>query len=144
MQFLKFFIVTIALMANSQLFGQGLESYKWKNRILLFVAHDTNDDALNTNLTAFTNGQKKLTDRDLVLFLMSPEKVYDQDRSKLNLNAKLIYKRLELSHDFEGVLLIGKDGGIKLTQAFLLTPEAVFDKIDGMPMWQSEMRSRKD
>ena len=131
-------------MANSHLFGQGLESYKWKNRILLFVAQDTNDDALNINLTAFTNEQKKLTDRDLVLFLMSPKKVYDQDRSKLNLNAKLIYKRLKLAPDFEGVLLIGKDGGIKLTQAFPLTPEAVFDKIDGMPMRQSEMRSRKD
>ncbi|WP_214611964.1 DUF4174 domain-containing protein [Zobellia barbeyronii] len=131
-------------MAYSQTFGQDLDSYKWKNRLLLFVAQHINDNALSANLNAFTKEQKKLTDRDLVLFAMSPKKVYNQDNSKSNLNAELIYKQLKLAPDFEGVLLIGKDGGIKLTKAYPLTPEVVFDKIDGMPMRQSEMRSRKD
>ena len=144
MQFLKFLILTIALIAYSQTFGQDLDNYKWKNRILLFVAQDTKDNAVSTNLTTFTKEQKKLTDRDLALFVVNPKKVYNQDYSKSNLNAELIYKQLKLAPDFKGVLLIGKDGGIKLTKAYPLTPEAVFDKIDGMPMRQSEMRIRKD
>ncbi|CAM4341063.1 DUF4174 domain-containing protein [Zobellia nedashkovskayae] len=131
-------------MAYTQTFGQDLDSYKWKNRLLLFVAQDIDGDALSTNLTTFTKEQKKLTDRDLVLFVMNPKKVNNQDGSKSNLDAEMVYKQLKLTPDFEGVLLIGKDGGIKLTQAFPLTPEVVFDKIDGMPMRQSEMRSRED
>ena len=50
MQLLKYLVLTITIMAYSQTFGQDLDSYKWKNRLLLFVAQDINYEALRTNL----------------------------------------------------------------------------------------------
>lgn len=44
-------------------------------------------------------------------------------------------------HDAETVLLIGKDGGVKARQA-VLDLEALFDRIDAMPMRRAEMRAR--
>ncbi len=40
------------------------------------------------------------------------------------------------------MLLIGKDGGVKLTSKTFKTPQEIFSLIDGMPMRQSEMRKR--
>ena len=40
------------------------------------------------------------------------------------------------------VELIGKDGGIKLTQAVPITPRALFELIDAMPMRRAEKQRR--
>jgi hypothetical protein len=40
------------------------------------------------------------------------------------------------------VILIGKDGGVKLVQEERVSLQAVFDLIDTMPMRRREMRQR--
>lgn len=47
-----------------------------------------------------------------------------------------------LATNFEGVLLIGKDGGIKLKKPFIVKPQTIFDLVDSMPMRRAEMRSK--
>ena len=37
------------------------------------------------------------------------------------------------------IVLVGKDGGIKLEQEEVLDPETLFSLIDGMPMRRNEM-----
>ena len=40
------------------------------------------------------------------------------------------------------IILIGLDGGIKLRQGQILTQQALFNRIDSMPMRSSELRNR--
>jgi len=40
-------------------------------------------------------------------------------------------------------ILIGKDGGVKLTRNEAIRLQEVFDRIDAMPMRQREMRERE-
>ncbi len=48
-----------------------------------------------------------------------------------------------LSENFEGVLLIGKDGGLKARHPLLVQPQTLFVLVDGMPMRKAEMRKGK-
>jgi len=123
--------------------GQDLQDYKWKNRLLIFVAENTDNKILKTNLTAFTEQQKELTERDLMIFVINPTHIYNQDGSKANLNPGAVYEQLNLSSGFKGLLLIGKDGFIKAKKAYPVAPEAIFAKIDGMPMRQAEQRDKE-
>ncbi len=51
-------------------------------------------------------------------------------------------KQYKIAHDAFAVLLIGKDGGVKLRSAEPVRPERLFATIDAMPMRQDEMRRR--
>ena len=55
---------------------------------------------------------------------------------------QLNQKQLDLNEDVFSVILIGKDGGVKLRSAEPVSAEAIFGLIDGMPMRQREMRNR--
>ncbi|WP_276165740.1 DUF4174 domain-containing protein [Zobellia alginiliquefaciens] len=141
MRFLKHFIFTLLYITSSQMVGQGLEDYKWKNRLLIFVTQNSDNQALKTNLNAFTEEQQDLSERDLLLFILNPESINNPNGNDLDLNAEVTYNQLNLTSDFDGVLLIGKDGGIKAKEAYPVTPETIFTKIDGMPMRQAEKRN---
>lgn len=53
-----------------------------------------------------------------------------------------LYENLLLRNDFEGLVLIGKDGGVKHKQAFMVQPKSLFSIIDAMPMRKAEIRSK--
>jgi hypothetical protein len=44
--------------------------------------------------------------------------------------------------DFQGVVLIGKDGGVKFKERFMVAPATIFDIVDSMPMRQAEIKNR--
>jgi len=44
--------------------------------------------------------------------------------------------------EFQGIILIGKDGGVKLRKTYIVEANEVFDLIDLMPMRRSEMKNR--
>ncbi|MEL6305474.1 MAG: DUF4174 domain-containing protein, partial [Bacteroidota bacterium] len=74
---------------------------------------------------AFMKNPEALTERDLILF-------------EVKANAKTLSK-FSIKPDFEGVLLIGKDGGLKFQAPFPVDPKTIFDRIDSMPMRRAEM-----
>lgn len=51
-------------------------------------------------------------------------------------------QRLGLRPPAFGVVLVGKDGGVKRTSATPLMPDDLFGTVDKMPMRQQEMRRR--
>lgn len=118
-----FLIVLFASTAKAQ----SLTDYKWKKRVLVLVGPKDNAKLIQQQ-KAFLNFPKELEDRNLVLV------------HKLNDDAEL-KKILTLDNNFQGVLLIGKDGGIKFSEPFVVTPKKIFDLIDSMPMRRAEMRN---
>ena len=93
------------------------------------VASESNKASLNAQRKAFEKNPEALTERDLLLFAVKT-------------NAKTLSK-FSIKPDFEGVLLIGKDGGLKFQEPFPVNPKTIFDRIDSMPMRRAEMRKHK-
>lgn len=115
-----------------------LEPFKWKNRILLVFADSQNK--ITEQMQLWKDHQKGLDDRDLVIFQ------FHNNLGKAPNNIVLKAKQVNWFYDefvekpvnFK-VILIGKDGSIKLEQSNYLSKEKLFSTIDAMPMRQREM-----
>ncbi len=108
--------------------AQSIQEYRWKNRLIILVSDTPNSAKLNQQRQIFEQKQSQLEERDMILLnrqTQSPD-----------------LSRFALDTHFEGVLLIGKDGGIKLQKPFFVEPQEIFDLVDSMPMRRAEMRSK--
>ncbi len=140
MRFLGIFAVCFLLFCSSETQAQDLTNYQWKNRIILLKDADLDSDWLQAQLKRLQSNAKELLDREVVLFLLSDNFVYDEKRLKTKLQADTIISKYGLS-SFEGLVLIGKDGGIKLQEEFIVNPNIIIELIDSMPMRMSEMKN---
>jgi hypothetical protein len=83
-------------------------------------------------------------DRDLVVF-----EVLERGPSMMNtahLDQKKvdsIRKHFSVPHESFRIILIGKDGSIKLKRDDQIDLEAIFELIDSMPMRKDEIRQKK-
>lgn len=110
-------------------FSQQLEDYQWKNRLLILVAKEENPKK-NTQSKIFAKEEAALNDCELIV-LHKPSG--DEE----------LLSAFHIEPAFEGVLLIGKDGGLKFKKPFLVEPETIFSIIDQMPMRRAEMRRKQ-
>lgn len=125
------------MLQLNMMFSQELTEFKWKKRIL-FVVDTKNDlDTRNLQVVTFNNQHKEMKERDLVLFIYTGKEVLDRNGIVTNINPD------NLTYDeFQGVILIGKDGGVKLRKKFIVEANEVFELIDQMPMRRAEMKNR--
>ncbi len=103
-----------------------------KRYVMLFTDRPDNPLFLQQQ-KALLAKQNDLTERDLVL------KTY-----LFSAKTAAVFEKYNLKKDGFTMLLIGKDGGVKLTSTTFKKPEELFALIDGMPMRQSEMRRRNN
>ena len=119
--------------------GAGMNSlsdYKWKNRLILVQATDENAGEIDTLRSA----RAEVDDRDIVWFVNTgADLVSNQDGVSSSLESE-IKALLDQFRSDERVLLIGKDGGMKSREPSL-DLDAIFRRIDRMPMRMREMRS---
>ena len=54
------------------------------------------------------------------------------------------YEKYGLKKDFNGLLLIGKDGRLKLWEKYVVEPQVLFALVDSMPMRRAEMKRRQE
>ena len=134
------FILLLTVLTFSPMKAQDLKDYQWKNRILVLFDEEIDTPPLQSQLKAFAVDQEALTDRNLIIFLITENGVYDDGGESVALNAERLRNNLGIEKDFTGTVLIGKDGGVKLKKEFHVDPETIFTLIDGMPMRRSEMR----
>jgi len=117
--------------------SQDLKDYRWKNRVLLLCEPGKNLEKSKKQIGLFMAHPAEMADRDLVLLIYDGRVIRDQEFQIISLKASSIPEK-----GFEGVLLLGKDGGIKLKSPFLVKPITIFDLIDSMPMRRAEMRRK--
>lgn len=119
--------------------GAGMNSlsdYQWKNRLILVQATDENAGEIDTLRSA----RAEVDDRDIVWFVNTgADLVSNQDGVSSSLESE-IKALLDQFRSDERVLLIGKDGGLKSREPSL-DLDAIFRRIDRMPMRMREMRS---
>lgn len=126
---MRCFILLIFLTAINltALRSQNLSDYRWKNRLVLLVGQP-NDSLLNAQQQIFKPVYKQVKERDLVILQLQ--------------NTALLKDQYKIKPNFKGVLLIGKDGGLKYKTSFTVQPQTIFTVIDGMPMRQAEMQKQ--
>ena len=119
--------------------GAGMNSlsdYQWKNRLILVQATDENAGEIDTLRSA----RAEVDDRDIVWFVNTgADLVSNQDGVSSSLESE-IKALLDQFRSDERVLLIGKDGGMKSREPSL-DLDAIFRRIDRMPIRMREMRS---
>lgn len=109
-----------------------LAAHRWRERVLLVVAPRADDAALRRQRTLFEAMKADARERDLTLVTAvgtTPE-------------AEALRRRFRLGDGFQ-VVLVGKDGGAKLTATQPVGRESLVPLIDTMPMRQEEMRRRR-
>ncbi|WP_115719813.1 DUF4174 domain-containing protein [Gallaecimonas mangrovi] len=103
-----------------------LDSLRWQKRPVLVFAPSTEDAHYRQQMALFEKAKNGLLARDIVVLTDTHPAASGKLRSKID------------PKGFE-VILVGKDGGIKLRQTRPLTPDALFATIDRMPMRRAEM-----
>ncbi|MEM9079229.1 MAG: DUF4174 domain-containing protein [Verrucomicrobiota bacterium] len=130
------------LFTATQLLASSLDSYLWKNRIL--ILHLSEGKVTQFNPSLLEKNQPALIDRDLILLDLSPNPI----KSKLTIRPPskdllFLRKKYRLTPTSPPTfILIGKDGTKKAIQSPQLDLAKVFSLIDTMPMRRREMRAQ--
>ena len=103
--------------------------YIWRSRVLMVFAPSESDPNLAAQRAVFDRHTAGMTDRDLVL-LTSIGGPASPDHA--------LRKRYGVSGDGFEALLIGKDGGVKLTSTRPFSAQELFQTVDAMPMRRRE------
>ncbi len=118
-----------------------LSAYKWENRIIL-VFPDLPDESTRKQQTEdLLANNKDLEDRDLIIFHILNDHMATSLISGERFTLKYdLHKQFNIEHGSFRLLLIGKDGTVKLNSDSRIEPRQIFNLIDSMPMRQAEMR----
>jgi hypothetical protein len=108
---------------------------QWKSRVIV-VDNAQNDGSV---LALFEKNASEINDRDIIWFIFKGDSTFTNCPDELS-EGLLSHVRERYGFGQGQVVLIGKDGGIK-SRSNRVDLNALFLKIDAMPMRQSEMRN---
>ena len=121
-----------------------LTQFQWKNRLLFLFAPDVNNLPFKNLHSEIAAQQAEVKDRDLVVFEVLERNPSRMDSAPLDRQAAdSIRDRFGVPPNKFSLILVGKDGGIKLKRHDQADLEEIFKLIDSMPMRQNEMQRKK-
>jgi Domain of unknown function (DUF4174) len=141
-------LLAVFSMANAgekgSLADLDLDALRWKNRVLVLFSPLESDASFQSQKQHLASNAEEVFDRDLMIL-----EIVEQGQSKAGkqllsgTSVQEIRKRFGLQTGTFQVLLIGKDGGVKLRSSEPVSMKDLFGLIDSMPMRQQEMESKK-
>ena len=121
-----------------------LSQFHWKNRLLFLFAPNRDHPLFDTLHTSLAAQKAEAADRDLVIFEILESGPSSMNAANLDFQTvQSLWEKFDLPRGEFTVLLIGKDGGIKLNYRDPIRLEDIFALIDAMPMRQEEMRRKR-
>ena len=120
-----------------------LKAYQWKNRLLILFAPSEDDPVYQSFKEQLERRNQEVQERDLLIFHV-PE-TGEGRVAHLPLNKDQVVflrKRFSILPGQLIVILIGKDGEVKLRGELPLELSEIFSVIDAMPMRRREIRER--
>ena len=136
-QFLAMLLMLISLSTHGAEMDN-LSDYQWKNRLILVQAAPETEGAVETLRVAHA----ELDDRDIIWFVNTASGLVSNQATVSVGVEHDVSELLAKVRSEDRVLLIGKDGGIKSRESSL-DLDAIFRRIDGMPMRIREMRNNR-
>lgn len=138
-------IVASSILAsqNASAMDLNIEDFQWKKRLLLIFSPHRTDPLFNSLANEISSRPGDVEDRDLVIFeiLESEDSKTSSGKFERRKSAS-IRERFEIPNNTFTVILLGKDGGIKLKRDDHVRLEEIFRLIDSMPMRQDEIRQK--
>jgi hypothetical protein len=120
-----------------------LDGYQWKNRIILVFAPSSDSDAYKRQMQEFEGQEDGILDRDLIILeLFEDGESRWGDTSLSERVASRMRRQLDVGAGEFVLILIGKDGTVKLRSNNPVDTSKLFGLIDTMPMRQEEMRRK--
>jgi hypothetical protein len=130
-----------------------MDAYRWKNRPLVVFAPSGDDDRYHTQIGNLRQMGEEFADRDMVVIhgfggtgrgaVQSSVESFsggEWQRQPIAPGAEQeLRDRYGSGSEFE-VILVGKDGGVKLRSDEPVAAEELFALIDSMPMRRREMQ----
>jgi hypothetical protein len=118
-----------------------LGQYRWKNRLLFLFSPSPEVPAYQSLNQELQRNPDGVTDRDLLVFrvleqgqsIMESQEISPQGTENLR-------RRFGVNKGTFTVVLVGKDGGVKLERSGPVSLSVIFALIDSMPMRQREMQ----
>lgn len=120
-----------------------LGQYRWENRVLTVFAPDSDGSLYRRQQESLRLTEPGAYERDVVVISVLGEIVATRGGQAVRASAPDLRDAYDvLPHHFR-VVLIGKDGAVKLRQEEPVSAAELFALIDAMPMRKHEMRSRR-
>ena len=123
----------LAVLGASAAAAGPLDGYRGRARVLVVSAPDAADGQLKAQRSALGSARSGVAERDLVVL----------EAVGAGAEARALREQLALPADAFRAVLVGKDGGAKLSAVEPIAPQTLFATIDAMPMRRAEMRSRR-
>lgn len=136
-------VLSIGSSRNSLAVSLDLSQFQWKNRLLFIFSPSRDHPLFHTLHQSLLSQEAEVKDRDLIIF-----EILDSGPSNMNKNdldpqtAQLLREKFDISTGKFTVILVGKDGGVKLKRQTQTQLGDIFALIDSMPMRQDEMRQK--
>jgi hypothetical protein len=136
-------LVGLTVWTPKETLSMDLTQFQWKNRLLFLFAEDASDPIF-TNLQRQIMDQKdEVADRDLIVFEVPAKGPARMGTAPLDRQqADSIRNHFDIPGNTFSLILVGKDGGIKLKREDRVDLSDVFGLIDSMPMRQREMQQK--
>lgn len=123
----------------------GIDDFKWKNRLIVISAPSPSDRYLLDQRKLLLGRSEEILDRDLKIIQITGRGQNLIDDLHLSRESAAEFQcRLGLSMKAFQILLVGKDGTVKLKSPEPVPAGLIFSLIDSMPMRQREMRESND
>lgn len=122
-----------------------LNDYRWKNRLLLLFAPSSDVNEFKGQKRELQSQWEGVLDRDLIImeiFLKGDSRLMNDQLSQES--GEQLRRQFRVEPDRFEVILIGKDGTVKLRNSGQVPVSDLFGLIDAMPMRQDEMRRKKN
>jgi len=120
-----------------------LSEYHWKNRLLLLFTPSLDGPEYIKLKEDISNQEEEVKDRDLLVFHILENGETKLENSPLpESSGDYLREKFSTTPGAFTVLLIGKDGGVKLRREGGVELADIFALIDTMPMRQREMREK--
>ena len=121
-----------------------LSSQKWKNRVLLVFAPSVDNPIYQQQMQLLQKHNSGFADRDLVLVqVLATNESYANRQLIDESSAAKLRDSFGVDKENFRVILVGKYGGVKRSDATPVQATAIFEEIDAMPMRQQEMQERR-
>ncbi len=130
-----------AYAETEELFTLG--RFLWDKRVLLVSAPDAGDEDLRRLTGDIDQTIDEFKDRDMVLVtLLDSGRAAAGERELAKAEVESMRETLGVADDAFSVVLVGKDGGVKLKSDGPASLDDIYALIDEMPMRRQEMRSK--
>lgn len=119
-----------------------MDKYRWSKRPVVVFAPSDSDLRLVRQRAMLQQARGGLAERDVVVITVAGARIGSDLGRGPGVSADALRRRFGVPADAFRALLVGKDGGVKLSSREPISARTLFGTIDAMPMRADEMRRR--